>query len=542
MPTADRWLARLSRQIPRDDYAILQTIADNATAALILKNREGRPVFMNPAAEDLIGYRLDEIRDRSLHEVVHLSRPDGAPYPVEDCPIDRAIERREPVRNIEETFRRKDGRFVPVLCSVTPLWREDVFVGSMIEAIDITARRQTEDKLRAQTRLLEAVTAINMELAAELDLDRLVQAVSDAGTELLGAEFGAFFYNVLDEQGEHYTLYTVSGVPQERFSGFPMPRKTPLFDATFHGTGIVRLSDVTKDLRYGQTAPHFGMPPGHLPVRSYLAVPVVSRSHEVLGGLYFGHSRPDMFGPEAERIIAPIAAQAAVAIDNARLYRQAERELAERRRIEAQQRFLLAELNHRVKNTLSVVLAMASQTLRLSASREEFATAFRGRLHALSRTHTLLTESNWQVTRLDALVAQAIAPYQAEHGGQITAEGPTVALTPKQALALSMVLHELATNAAKYGALSTPHGRIAILWRLDEEEDMVSLRWSESGGPPVSPPRHTGFGRTMIGRSVEYELQGRAELSFDPGGFCCVLDFPLHPAEGADPILDAEDA
>lgn len=542
MATADRWLARLSRQITRDDYAILQTIADNATAALILKNSEGRPVFMNPAAEELIGYRLDEIRDRSLHEVVHLSQPNGAPYPVEDCPIDRAVARREAVRDIEEMFRRKDGRFVPVLCSVTPLWREDVFVGSMIEAIDITARRQTEEKLRAQTRLLEAVTAINMELAAELDLDRLVQAVSDAGTELLGAEFGAFFYNVLDEKGERYTLYTVSGVPRERFSRFPTPNNTPLFDPTFRGESMVRLGDVTKDPRYGQMGPHHGMPPGHLPVRSYLAVPVVSRAHEVLGGLYFGHSQPDMFGPEAEQIIAPIAAQAAVAIDNARLYRRAERELAERRRIEAQQRFLLAELNHRVKNTLSVVLAMANQTLRLSASREDFASAFRGRLHALSRTHTLLTESNWQVTRLDALVAQAIAPYQAGHEGQITAEGPVVALTPKQALALSMVLHELATNAAKYGALSTPHGRIAILWRLDEEDGMVSLRWSESGGPEVAPPRHTGFGRTMIGRSVEYELQGGAELSFEPAGLRCVLDFPLRPEEGAEPMLDPEEA
>ena len=114
--------------------------------------------------------------------------------------------------------------------------------------------------------------------------------MTDAATELTTAEFGAFFYNLVNEHGESYTLYTISGVPREAFSKFPMPRNTEVFEPTFKGTAVVRSPDITKDPRYGHNAPHHGMPAGHLPVRSYLAVPVKGRSGDVIGGLFFGHS------------------------------------------------------------------------------------------------------------------------------------------------------------------------------------------------------------------------------------------------------------
>jgi GAF domain-containing protein len=116
------------------------------------------------------------------------------------------------------------------------------------------------------------LVAIGQTVAAELDTERVVQAVT-------GAQFSAFFYNVVNERGEAYTLYTISGVPREHFAQFPMPRNTPVFGPTFHGEGVVRLDDVTRDPLYGQMAPYHGMPPGHLPVRSYLAVPVLARGH-----------------------------------------------------------------------------------------------------------------------------------------------------------------------------------------------------------------------------------------------------------------------
>lgn len=188
--------------------------------------------------------------------------------------------------------------------------------------MDITERKQAEQQLREQTRIAETLNLIGRNLAGELDLQTLVQMVTDACTTLVEAEFGAFFYNGTAAAGT-YTLYALSGARRESFSGFPMPRDTPLFASTFRGEGVVRLDDVTRDPRYGRNPPYQGMPSGHLPVKSYLAVPVISRSGEVLGGLFFGHGQAGIFEEADERLVAGVAAQAAVAIDNARLFQQA---------------------------------------------------------------------------------------------------------------------------------------------------------------------------------------------------------------------------
>ncbi|MBO9621652.1 MAG: GAF domain-containing protein [Sphingomonas sp.] len=190
--------------------------------------------------------------------------------------------------------------------------------------------------LAEETRTLGILNKLGATLSAELDLERVVQAVTDAGVALTGAEFGSFFYNVIDEKGESYTLYTLSGAPRSKFDNFPMPRNTPVFAPTFTGERIVRSADITRDPRYGRNAPNAGMPEGHLPVCSYLAVPVVSRSGEVLGGLFFGHSKPDVFGEAAEAVMVGVAGQAAAAIDNVRLFIAEQRELEERRRAEAE--------------------------------------------------------------------------------------------------------------------------------------------------------------------------------------------------------------
>ena len=181
-----------------------------------------------------------------------------------------------------------------------------------------------EQRLLEEAQLVETLHWIGSALTAELDLERVVDAVTEAATIVTGAQFGAFFYNVVDRNGEAYMLYTLSGVPRSKFEGFPMPRNTAVFDSTFRGEGAVRSDDITKDPRYGKNEPYFGMPKGHLPVRSYLAVPVVSRSGEVLGGLFFGHEEVGVFNDRDERLLVGIAAQAAIAIDNARLYQRAE--------------------------------------------------------------------------------------------------------------------------------------------------------------------------------------------------------------------------
>jgi PAS domain S-box-containing protein len=181
-------------------------------------------------------------------------------------------------------------------------------------------RLRTTRELKARTRTLEVLNRIGATLSGELDPERLVQAVTDAGREVTGAAFGAFFYNAQDAKGESYMLSTLSDVPKSAFEKFRPPRNTRVFAATFSGAGVVRIGDARKDRRYGRMGPHFGLPKGHPPLRSYLAAPVISRSGEVLGGLFFGHSEPNVFTEEAEHILSGIAAQAAIAMDNARLY------------------------------------------------------------------------------------------------------------------------------------------------------------------------------------------------------------------------------
>ncbi len=242
---------------------------------------------------------------------------------------------------------------------------------------DITIQRRTEEALRDESRILELLDTTGANLASKLDLQALVQAVTDAGTELCGAKFGAFFYTTQNQQGDAFMLYSLSGAPREAFDKFGHPRATSVFGPTFKGEGIIRSDDITKDQRYGKMSPHHGMPSGHLPVRSYLAVPVISRSGNVLGGLFFGHPEPAIFNARSERLIAGFTAQAAVAIDNARLYEAAQQAAAERtilleserearghaERMGAMKDEFLATLSHELRTPLSAILGW-SQVLR----------------------------------------------------------------------------------------------------------------------------------------------------------------------------------
>ena len=238
-------------------------------------------------------------------------------------------------------------------------------------------RRRMRLALEEEARTLEIINRACATVAAELDLTRAVQTVTDAATQLTGAAFGAFFYNVLDTNGESYMLYTLSGVPREAFAKFPMPRNTGVFGPTFRGEGIVRSDDIRQDPRYGKNAPHNGMPQGHLPVASYLAAPVVSRSGEVVGGLFFGHPQVGVFNQRAEQILVGIAAQAAIAIDNGRLYQAAQREIEERRRTEAALRESEerhARLNQSLESMVvarTAALAQANENLRREAEERE---------------------------------------------------------------------------------------------------------------------------------------------------------------------------
>ena len=189
------------------------------------------------------------------------------------------------------------------------------------------------------------------------------------------------------------------------------------------------------------------------------------------------------------------------------------------------QKLLIDELNHRVKNTLAVVQALAAQSIRGATTTDQGLKALNSRLSALAVAHDLLTEKHWQGAELSAVVSKVLAPHLPHDGRRIRLAGPSIELTPKQSISLSMAFHELSTNAVKYGALSKPEGYIDIGWRR-EGSGQVVISWAERGGPTVADPVRRGFGITLLESGLAQDLEGVVELQFEPDGVQCRLMFP----------------
>jgi PAS domain S-box-containing protein len=314
-----------------------QQLADHINQVLYITDTEPfKVIYINPAYELVWGRSV-----QSLYQN-HASFVDAI-YSEDRQRVFELIALQSQGQETETEYRilRPDGetrwihdRAIPLLNAQGKVYR---IVGI---AEDVTKFREAESRVREQTASLERVMGFGQILVGEHDLSRIVQWVTDAARELCGAQFGAFFYNIADESGETYTLYTLSGAPREAFEKFPLPGPTMMFGPTFRGEGTTRIDDVRKDPRFGHNAPYFGLPAGHLPVVSYLAVSVVSRSGEILGGLFFGHSEVGVFTEEQARLVEHLAAQAAVAMDNARLFEMVQQERAHARTNEQNYQFL----------------------------------------------------------------------------------------------------------------------------------------------------------------------------------------------------------
>jgi signal transduction histidine kinase len=402
-------------------------------------------------------------------------------------------------------------------------------LGSVADEIALGIARAWADDERARLlrreqaarEEIETIHRVSRRLSAELDRDKLAQTVTDAATTLTGAAFGAFFYNVVNEHGEAYMLHALSGKAKDAFAGFPMPRNTSIFGPTFRGEGVVRLDDVREHPRFGANPPYHGLPSGHPLVVSYLAVPVAARSGEVLGGLFFGHPDRGRFTEREERIVVGLAAQAAIAMDNAHLFQQTQNALRLRDHF-------LAAVAHDLRTPLTMVKG-GTQLLQRQAARdaglspERLATGLAAldtaatkmaklidQLLDLARTQTGGSlEIDRRPTDLVALARQVAAEHQKgaeQHRIVVRAASPEV-IGWWDPTRLERVLDNLLSNAIKY----SPAGgdvTVTVTREGTDNEAWVELAVRDEGvGVPAADLERI-FDRFHRGGNVEVQVPG----------------------------------
>jgi PAS domain S-box-containing protein len=457
-------------------------VVESSDDAIITKDLNGIITSWNPAAERMFGYTEAEAIGQSIRMLI----PEEL-QSEEDVVLTK-IRAGEKVDHYETIRRRKDGTTLTISLTVSPLRNEKgEVVGASKMARDISERSRLLATAREHAANTEKLGEVGTVVASTLERDTIIQKVTDIATELAHAEFGAFFYNVTDpSSGDAYMLYTLSGAPQDAFANFPHPRVTAVFAPTFYGEGSIRLDDVTADPRYGKNSPYFGMPPGHLPVRSYLAVPVTGVRGGVLGGLFFGHSRAGMFTEQHERLALGVAAWATVALENSRLY--AEAQAANRMKDE-----FLAVLSHELRTPLSAIVGYARLLSGGLLSEDK---AARG-LETLERNAVLLTQIvedvldvsrivsgklrlDVQPVELPVIVDNAVATIQPAadaKGVRVqTIIDPWVGPVSGDPSRLQQVVWNLVSNAVKF----TPkNGRVQV--RLERVNSHLEIVVSDTG-------------------------------------------------------------
>ena len=499
LAAAHEALERKSQELQqqREWFAVtLASIGD----AVITTDTQGRVSFLNPVAEAMTGWSSAQANGEPLERVFQIVNEETR-QPAEN-PVKRVLEQGKIVGLANHTaLVSRSGRELAIEDSAAPIRdAKGAICGAVMVFHDVTGRRQADKALLEETRILELLNATGTAIAAQLDLQTLVQTMTDSATKLSGAAFGAFFYNVSGPDGKSYLLYTLSGAPREAFERFGMPRNTPIFDPTFRGEASIRSGDITRDPRYGTMAPHHGMPKGHLPVRSYLAVPIVARSGEVIGGLFLGHPEPNVFTERSERLILGMSAQAAIAMDNARLYEAAQNEIRRREQAEAalqetdrRKDEFLATLAHELRNPLAPIrqAALISKTPAATEAQKRWShDVIERQVHHMalllddlldiSRVTRGTLELRTEMTELAAVIDAAVETARPSIDSkrhalsiEIPDEPLILAADP---LRLAQVISNLLTNAAKY---TDPQGRIRL--RVEQESGAIIISVTDNG-------------------------------------------------------------
>ena len=531
--------SKIARDISERTQAAVATrrlaaVVESSDDAIITKDLSSIITSWNSAAERMFGYTAAEAIGRSIRMLI------PAELEREEDVVLAKIRGGDKIDHYETVRQRKDGTRLNISLTVSPLRNErGEVVGASKVARDITERSELLATAREHADNAEKLGEVGTVVASTLDRDTVLQKVTDIATELTRAQFGAFFYNVTDPaSGDAYMLYTLSGGSRDAFASFPQPRATAIFGPTFRGEGPVRVDDVTRDPRYGKSAPYHGMPYGHLPVRSYLAVPVKGVAGDVLGGLFFGHSGIGQFTEQHERLAMGVAAWASVALENARLYEEAQ--TANRMKDE-----FLAVLSHELRTPLNAIVGY-SRLLRGGILPPE--KAARG-LETLERNATWLTQIvedvldvsrivsgkirlDVQSVELPIIVDNAVATIQPAADAKSlriqTMIDPHVGPVSGDPGRLQQVVWNLVSNAVKF----TPkNGRVQV--RLERVNSHVEIVVSDTG---------IGIRPDFLPYVFERFRQAEASTTRKTGGLGLGLAIVRHIVEMHGGTVDASSA
>ncbi len=456
----------------RESRADLEDFFENAAVPLHIVASDGTILGANQAELDLLGYKREEYLGR------HIAEFHADAEAISD--ILARLSRGESLKSYPARLRAKDGSVRHVLITSNGRRHDDRLRSTRCFSLDVTDRVRMEEALRdSERRARELVQALPVAVYTT-DASGRITFHNSAAAELWGRD------PIYGPEGESWCgswrLFSPDGSPLAH-------DQCPMAQALRSGIPI-RNAEAGAERPDGTRVP-------------FLAFPTPLRD------------------PESGELIGAVNTLV---------------DITERKRNETRLHVLVDELNHRVKNTLATVQAIASQTLRGATSVDTFGRSFQARLMALSKTHDLLTGNHWEGAELRQLLLQELAPYvvagpdedSSSAAPQVRLSGPEVLLRPREAVALGMVFHELTTNAIKHGALSSTGGSVAVCWQLDEAADTLHLQWLEHGGPPVAgPPTRRGFGTRVVEATLRDQLGGSLERLWNAEGLVCRTSLPL---------------